>query len=123
MVRYVFIFSSRRRHTRYWRDWSSDVCSSDLGGRSSGACPAPCAEVSRRRRPGRADVPKTASSGAGFDVAPEGVDARVPVVRDLLERLVGFLFHDLEAGAGDQLGDGAAQLGAAGGVESAGEHE
>src|SRR6185295_12671922 len=22
--------SSRRRHTRYWRDWSSDVCSSDL---------------------------------------------------------------------------------------------
>src|SRR3712207_8040048 len=27
---FVF-FSSRRRHTRYWRDWSSDVCSSDLG--------------------------------------------------------------------------------------------
>src|SRR3712207_9353903 len=24
------IFSSRRRHTRYWHDWSSDVCSSDL---------------------------------------------------------------------------------------------
>src|SRR3712207_7176210 len=24
------LFSSRRRHTRYWRDWSSDVCSSDL---------------------------------------------------------------------------------------------
>src|SRR3712207_5202350 len=23
-------FSSRRRHTKYWRDWSSDVCSSDL---------------------------------------------------------------------------------------------
>src|SRR3712207_5998721 len=28
----VFFFSSRRRHTRYWRDWSSDVCSSDLAG-------------------------------------------------------------------------------------------
>src|SRR3712207_8137371 len=27
----MFFFSSRRRHTRYWRDWSSDVCSSDLG--------------------------------------------------------------------------------------------
>src|SRR3712207_4603195 len=27
---FVFCFSSRRRHTRYWRDWSSDVCSSDL---------------------------------------------------------------------------------------------
>src|SRR3712207_7953535 len=30
MVVYSFFFSSRRRHTRYWRDWSSDVCSSDL---------------------------------------------------------------------------------------------
>ena len=27
---YVFFFSSRRRHTRLRRDWSSDVCSSDL---------------------------------------------------------------------------------------------
>src|SRR5207245_6920027 len=26
----VFFFSSRRRHTRCYRDWSSDVCSSDL---------------------------------------------------------------------------------------------
>src|SRR5690625_6253583 len=29
MIR-VFFFSSRRRHTRWPRDWSSDVCSSDL---------------------------------------------------------------------------------------------
>src|SRR3712207_7463458 len=28
-VKCIF-FSSRRRHTIYWRDWSSDVCSSDL---------------------------------------------------------------------------------------------
>src|SRR5438034_1046265 len=28
---YVFFFSSRRRHTRSLCDWSSDVCSSDLG--------------------------------------------------------------------------------------------
>src|SRR5690625_7740333 len=28
----VFFFSSRRRHTRWPRDWSSDVCSSDLIG-------------------------------------------------------------------------------------------
>src|SRR5690606_39494671 len=27
---YSFFFSSRRRHTRFSRDWSSDVCSSDL---------------------------------------------------------------------------------------------
>src|SRR2546422_7835621 len=26
----LFFFSSRRRHTRCSRDWSSDVCSSDL---------------------------------------------------------------------------------------------
>src|SRR5437764_11812231 len=29
MINYFF-FSSRRRHTRYIGDWSSDVCSSDL---------------------------------------------------------------------------------------------
>src|SRR5690606_40430506 len=28
----TFFFSSRRRHTRFSRDWSSDVCSSDLDG-------------------------------------------------------------------------------------------
>src|SRR5439155_11754859 len=28
--RLFFFFSSRRRHTRWPRDWSSDVCSSDL---------------------------------------------------------------------------------------------
>src|SRR5215210_3616285 len=28
---FFFFFSSRRRHTRYIGDWSSDVCSSDLG--------------------------------------------------------------------------------------------
>src|SRR6266852_8836031 len=31
-----FFFSSRRRHTRCYRDWSSDVCSSDLGPSGSG---------------------------------------------------------------------------------------
>src|SRR5436853_5041011 len=32
---YFFFFSSRRRHTRCLSDWSSDVCSSDLGGAQS----------------------------------------------------------------------------------------
>src|SRR3712207_7793549 len=40
----AFFFASRRRHTRYWRDWSSDVCSSDLHavgvGHLSGRLPA-----------------------------------------------------------------------------------
>src|SRR5690349_23979662 len=41
---FFFFFSSRRRHTRSLRDWSSDVCSSDL-------CSWPAA---RRPRPPRA---------------------------------------------------------------------
>src|SRR5579859_4165076 len=31
MITFFFFFSSRRRHTRFDCDWSSDVCSSDLG--------------------------------------------------------------------------------------------
>src|SRR5690606_40084824 len=42
----VFFFTSRRRHTRFSRDWSSDVCSSDL---------------SRHRSPDRAIVPPCSS--------------------------------------------------------------
>src|SRR6266498_5716588 len=30
LLNFFFFFSSRRRHTRCGRDWSSDVCSSDL---------------------------------------------------------------------------------------------
>src|SRR6266487_6000723 len=30
MIMILFFFSSRRRHTRWTGDWSSDVCSSDL---------------------------------------------------------------------------------------------
>src|SRR5437879_7599862 len=40
---FVFFFSSRRRHTRYIGDWSSDVCSSDL--RAMTALPAPVPNV------------------------------------------------------------------------------
>src|SRR5437879_12077154 len=36
-----FFFSSRRRHTRYIGDWSSDVCSSDLAQRDPRAVPVP----------------------------------------------------------------------------------
>src|SRR5207248_10205762 len=32
----IFVFSSRRRHTRSYGDWSSDVCSSDLAARKPG---------------------------------------------------------------------------------------
>src|SRR5699024_11438983 len=37
----LVFFSSRRRHTRSKRDWSSDVCSSDLASWASAVRPAP----------------------------------------------------------------------------------
>src|SRR5271165_1885750 len=46
---YFFFFSSRRRHTRFSRDWSSDVCSSDLAARP---CAGDVAVGLGRRRPG-----------------------------------------------------------------------
>src|SRR5207248_7141810 len=39
---YIFFFSSRRRHTRSYGDWSSDVCSSDLGVPTSRTLPVFC---------------------------------------------------------------------------------
>src|SRR5690606_15031698 len=67
-----FFFSSRRRHTRFSRDWSSDVCSSDLGpaqGRhnrrynpidqntSSSGYSCEAAAFTMRRRPSRRFTP------------------------------------------------------------------
>src|SRR5690606_39647364 len=50
-----FFFSSRRRHTRFSRDWSSDVCSSDLKTQ---------VEVRYRNRYGRERRYTTAFEGA-----------------------------------------------------------
>src|SRR3712207_7947535 len=55
-IRYFF-FSSRRRHTRYWRDWSSDVCSSDL---SSEDIPTP------KRRPRASLASRSGRGGRMF---------------------------------------------------------
>src|SRR2546430_7671661 len=56
-----FFFSSRRRHTRFDCDWSSDVCSSDLvqaGGQGAGRAPRRAGgegeEVTGETRGGRA---------------------------------------------------------------------
>src|SRR5690349_21993014 len=38
---FFFFFSSRRRHTRSLRDWSSDVCSSDLQTAAPSPSPGP----------------------------------------------------------------------------------
>src|SRR6266850_232120 len=44
---FVFFFSSRRRHTRLQGDWSSDVCSSDLGRLSAYDFPARLNDITR----------------------------------------------------------------------------
>src|SRR3712207_443729 len=54
---WFFVFSSRRRHTRYWRDWSSDVCSSDLAARHGGHR-GHARRVRRARRPGERGLPR-----------------------------------------------------------------
>src|SRR5438045_6425985 len=43
---FFFFFSSRRRHTRCLSDWSSDVCSSDLTGKTA----APAIQVKSLRK-------------------------------------------------------------------------
>src|SRR3712207_2432715 len=52
-----FFFSSRRRHTRYWRDWSSDVCSSDLGHPSSPPSVVRSSSSHRDRAPRALETP------------------------------------------------------------------
>src|SRR2546430_6885101 len=47
---FFFFFSSRRRHTRFDCDWSSDVCSSDLP-RQAAVLPAPFEQLHRRTGP------------------------------------------------------------------------
>src|SRR5260370_8524731 len=46
-----FFFSSRRRHTRFKCDWSSDVCSSDLFRRSASSAEDNKADEADRRKP------------------------------------------------------------------------
>src|SRR5690606_41051025 len=59
-----FFFSSRRRHTRFSRDWSSDVCSSDLE------------ELVQRTRDGGAEVVALLKTGSAY-FAPSAAAARM----------------------------------------------
>src|SRR5207248_6434149 len=58
-----FFFSSRRRHTRSYGDWSSDVCSSDL--RPPWWCPP-----NRLARPTRGQDPGAKTPGSSFATVP-----------------------------------------------------
>src|SRR4051812_49459116 len=73
MCFFFFFFSSRRRHTRLTCDWSSDVCSSDLGGRrGESAAPRPVEDMAGAR--GGADSRAAAVAVARPDA--RGLDDR-----------------------------------------------
>src|SRR5690606_41073288 len=59
-------FSSRRRHTRFSRDWSSDVCSSDLGATPVEAPQNP-APPAQQENPWAASVPPQQQAPAQQD--------------------------------------------------------
>src|SRR5204862_4228574 len=77
---FFFFFSSRRRHTRSLRDWSSDVCSSDLGSHCGRrACRG---QVPRHARLPQCDprAPPPHAAGNGHAAAANGGHrARQPV--------------------------------------------
>src|SRR5206468_10164646 len=74
----IFFFSSRRRHTRSDRDWSSDVCSSDLEGAMAGEVPTLRPKISSiellmKRRVRHTLTPRTVRVGVlARDQASEG---------------------------------------------------
>src|SRR5690606_15920333 len=79
--RALFFFSSRRRHTRFSRDWSSDVCSSDLVERAitfaRGGDPVVMFPEGTRRLPGRQIKHHTGAARvaleAGVPLIPAGI--------------------------------------------------
>src|SRR2546430_2488719 len=100
---YFFFFSSRRRHTRFDCDWSSDVCSSDLGRRRGRERRAPRTPKPRRRSTsGRAgpviieSVLTTMDARGAINFAPMGVEwgEEEIVIKPFLETTT---FQNLEA--------------------------
>src|SRR2546430_9591996 len=70
----MFFFSSRRRHTRFDCDWSSDVCSSDLPGRHPGRAKPrdPSGDLKSEKAGKKPD--DNAGNGAGAREIPDGSD-------------------------------------------------
>src|SRR5690242_15978353 len=79
-----FFFSSRRRHTRLTCDWSSDVCSSDLGRPARGRRRRPVRDLAHLPRPAHRQGPRRAGVLRGdLRIRHElrGVPAADPAVR------------------------------------------
>src|SRR5438876_10494636 len=87
---YLFFFSSRRRHTRWTGDWSSDVCSSDLPDKERGAGRETISISPRHqeglallaRQPGggeRIPEPRLAHTGTGIPTLEDRQDQKAGV--------------------------------------------
>src|SRR6266704_5237902 len=110
---FFFFFSSRRRHTRSKRDWSSDVCSSDLaGGRKEGLDDADDAEDLVESRWREIDevldhgaIEGRVEAGAAAQPVEELVD-RVAIPRaTLCERGLRVELHDVDSFHSDRIRD------------------
>src|SRR6266536_3509822 len=97
---FFFFFSSRRRHTRSTRDWSSDVCSSDLGPpRRGGARVILCDRTAA-----------LVTSPVGRQIGL-GVGDRVPEIRDLIrERIIDAGHRRVEALLRRRLGNASSNV-------------
>src|SRR5690606_40825006 len=88
-----FFFSSRRRHTRFSRDWSSDVCSSDLavgsGNDATGIAAAKRLVSPAHRGARNAGGIVAAADGGGADCGRDARDASGIVKTRSEERRVG----------------------------------
>src|SRR5690606_40285482 len=78
-------FSSRRRHTRFSRDWSSDVCSSDLVLGNRDATALPPIEIDFSEMPDGA--PHVMDGKAKFDESSAEYRGSRPVVADVPDDL------------------------------------
>src|SRR5699024_1288831 len=78
----LFFFSSRRRHTRSKRDWSSDVCSSDLADDDEHVVFAPAGlgvvECGAGVGSGEVEGMETPGLEFGEDLRPAGLTAPMP---------------------------------------------
>src|SRR5690349_23648231 len=84
---YFFFFSSRRRHTRSLRDWSSDVCSSDLASlRSLALPPGPPALATKM---GQTDWTVSSSASSARSTRTVSPSRISPLSRRSEERRVG----------------------------------
>src|SRR5690554_7271445 len=80
-----FFFSSRRRHTRCGRDWSSDVCSSDLP-RKTWNGKAPKTSPSNRNRPAATAPWPTSAASSAVNPNPAATTLPLPLWKRAGER-------------------------------------